>query len=155
MTAAPASTHVEIITDGTWSVDVVREGAAEFAILMRLAKLQQHPGSVGIVGTGDRHGVFRDATHRVLELAVRNGIPVVRLSRQGSRNVVAPDSLFIDGRGHSPESAAAVLHRCLERFGPLPVSPAENYGRSVPTLAELRDTLDRYQAEFDREPQTS
>ena len=145
---AAAAPSIAVIEDAPWSPgDASREGAAEFEVLVRLAQLQQQQPLVGFVGLGDRRGIFQEGTRRGLEFAVRQGVPVVRLSRGASRAVPVDTDIFIDGGSMSPAAAAALLARCLERFGPLPAL-ASTRSLSPQNADELRSKLRLYQAEF-------
>ena len=112
---------VAIIEDAVWSPDdATRDGAAELGVLVALAQLQATQAVVGLVGVGDRRGIFQDGTQRGLEYAVRQGVPVVRLAR-GVRDCTPPATdLMIDGGNLSPEAAVVLLSDCLARYGPLP-----------------------------------
>src|SRR4051812_21225712 len=66
------------------SADAAREGAGELMALMEIARVQAKPGHGGLVGVGDRHGLFSCDTEEALRLAVLAGIPVVKLAPHGS-----------------------------------------------------------------------
>jgi|GEM_PF-6101862 len=122
--------------------DANREGSAEMAILIQLAQLQKKsPTSIGVIGVGNDFGVFHHGTHRALELAVEQGMPVVRLSRTGRQPASAPQSLFINGGQLDQESARRLLAHCLDRFGPFPRNAAS---------AAWRAQHHRYQTEFNQ-----
>jgi hypothetical protein len=147
-----ASAPVVVIEDAPWSPgDAEREGAAELDVLLRLAQLQQEQTLVGLVGIGDRRGVFQEGTRRGLEFAVRQGVPVVRLSRAARPSLYLDGDLFIDGGAMSPAHAADLLARCLHRFGALPRARVPTQPTADETLA-LRRMLQRYQAEFTTQP---
>lgn len=145
--AARAIEPVAVIEDAAWSPgDASREGAAEMGVLLKLAELQQTQSAVGLVGVGDRRGIFQEGTQRALEFAIRQGVPVVRLARGTSARPNRDVDTFIDGGVLSPEAAAALLADCLRRYGPLPKSKS-----SEPTRAELnalRRQLTLYQSAF-------
>jgi hypothetical protein len=142
--AAPAVTVVE---DAPWSPDdAPRDGAAELNVLVQLAQLQRRTDVVGLVGVGDRRGIFQDGTQRGLEFAVRQGVPVVRLARGVPRCAPNENDLFIDGGLLSPEAAAALLADCLARYGALPRSDSATL--SAREARALRAKLHLYQAEF-------
>ncbi len=116
-----------------WSFDgQARAGAEEFSLLMRLAELQRTSPLAGIVGVGDRNGVFQAGAERALRVAALSGVPVLKLAASGT--VTAnPDALFIDVGPLSEANATRALAAALERLGapPAAVDPLR------PTLAEL------------------
>jgi hypothetical protein len=127
------SAGVAVLRAAAWSPgDAVREGAIEFEVLMCAAKLQHAHRAAGIVGVGDRHGLFVTGAERALHLLALQGVPVAKLARGG--DVAAdPDQLFLNASGLSETEASELLTRCLERHGTPPV--AINPER--PTAAEL------------------
>lgn len=146
--AAPA---VSVVEDAPWSPDdAPRDGAAELNVLVQLAQLQRHADAVGLVGVGDRRGIFQDGTQRALEFAVRQGVPVVRLARGVPPCAPGANDVFIDGGLLSPEAAADLLAECLHRYGALP----RNQSLDTPSLLTAREArafrekLRLYQAEF-------
>ncbi|MEO6002207.1 MAG: hypothetical protein ABIZ04_21330 [Opitutus sp.] len=147
---------VAIIEDTVWSPDdATRDGAAELGVLVALAQLQATQPVVGLVGIGDRRGIFQDGTRRGLEYAVGQGVPVVRLAR-GVRDCSPPETdLLIDGGNLSPEAAVKLLGECLARFGPLP----KNDSPEPPTPRQQRNLqkkLQLYRAAFTfRQPAAS
>ena len=150
---AHAAPCVTVIEDAPWSPnDPSRDGAAEFGVMLRIAKLQADSSTVGIVGVGDKRGVFQEGTRRGLEMAVQHGVPVVRLAR-GMRACLKSadknaDDLFIDGGLLTPEAASALLTECLARHGTLPCVRATGTSPAASELAQLRQKLQLYQAEF-------
>ncbi|MEO5958093.1 MAG: hypothetical protein ABIR80_03170 [Opitutaceae bacterium] len=120
LTATPAG--VAVLRAAPWSPgDAAREGAGEFEVLMCGARLQLQHRAAGIIGVGDRHGLFTLGAERALRQLALRGLPVVKLSRDG--DVVAdPEELFLDARGLSEAEASAVLRRCLERHGASPAA---------------------------------
>lgn len=91
----------------------------EFEVLLRAAQLQHDHRAAGIVGVGDRRGLFVTGAERALRLLALRGMPVAKLSLTG--DVAAdPDRLFLDATGLTEAEASAVLTRCLERHGPSP-----------------------------------
>jgi L-asparaginase len=148
VTTAAGAPPVALIEDALWSPDdAPRDGAAELGVLLQVAQLRQAHSLVGLVGVGDRRGIFQDGTQRGLEFAVRQGIPVVRLAR-GVRFCPPSDSdLFIDGGVLSPEAAVALLGECLQRYGALPIARSSHQLTSREIRA-LREKLTLYQAVF-------
>lgn len=150
---AQAEPRVTVIEDAPWSPnDPSRDGAAEFRVMLHIAKLQAGSSVVGIVGVGDKRGVFQEGTRRGLEMAVQHGVPVVRLAR-GVRTYLKnvdrnPDDLFIDGGLLTPEAAQTLLVECLARHGALPRVRATDTAVSASELTALRQKLQLYQAEF-------
>lgn len=115
--AAPV---VAVLHSTAWSQgDQAREGAAEFVVLMEVARLKQTGARSGLVAVGDRRGLFSPGAEEALQHAVREGVPVVKLAA-GGRVTPAPHGLFLDGGALPEDAASAVLARCLERYGPLP-----------------------------------
>ena len=147
-TAAWAAPRVAVIEDAPWSPnDVSRDGAAELDVMLRVAQLQHENQTVGVVGVGDKRGLFQDGTRRGLEMAVQHGVPVVRLARGMQACLNGVDDLFINGGMLSPEAASALLAECLARHGALP----EIHAAAKPNsreMAALRRKLQLYQAEF-------
>ena len=142
-TAAPA--RVQVIHAPAWSQgDAVREGAEEFMVLLEIARLAQEPARGGLVGVGDRRGLFGPGAEQAMRQATLHGVPVVKLAPNG-RVLPAPHGLFLDGSGLTEQEACIVLARCLVAHGALPVvgDRAEEA-----QLAELRARLKRYQDEF-------
>lgn len=138
--AAPAP-QVAVIEDAPWSpADFSREGAAEMAVLLRLAQLQRHDCAVGLIGVGDERGCFQAGTRRALEFAAAQGVPVVRLARSGTARTGGAEDGFIAGGRLTADEARTLLADCLRRFGPLP-------GREQ--AGARQRLLQRYQAEFD------
>lgn len=139
--SALAAPRVAVIEDATWSpADFSREGAAELAVLLHLAKLMHAGEPVGLVGVGDARGCFLAGTQRALEFATARGVPVVRLGRTARARAGTGDDGFISGGNLPAEEACSLLAACLERFGPLPAPER---------ATERRRALARYQAEFD------
>ncbi len=117
-----------------WSPgDAVREGSAEFEVLVCAAKLQQAGGSGGIVGTGNRHGLFLTGAERALRQLTLRGIPVAKVPRGGGDLALDPDGLFLDASGLTEAQASAVLTRCLALYG----APPAVADSAKPTAAEL------------------
>ncbi|HYP16471.1 MAG TPA: hypothetical protein VEQ65_04600 [Opitutus sp.] len=153
--ASSAAPQVAVIEDTVWSPDdAPRDGAAELGVLLQLAQLEKTQPLVGLVGIGDRRGIFQEGTQRGFEFAVRQGVPVVRLARGAPVHPPAETDLFINGGLLSPAAAAALLAECLARYGRLPradsadeLSPREHRA--------LRAQLALYQAAFtSRQPAT-
>ncbi len=121
--------------------NITKEGATEMAVLMQLAQLKfSTAAATGVVGVGNPFGRFSPGTHRALELAVHQGIPVVRLAQNGRPTAPADSNcLFIDGGTLPPHVASDLLNHCLARFGPLPPDP---------TSADWKIRYDRYQNAF-------
>lgn len=142
---AVETTPVRVIRAPDWSQgDAVREGAAEFMILMEIARLQRDAAKGGLVGVGDRRGLFGPGAEEALQQAVLNGVPVVKLAA-GGRVLQAPHGLFLDGQGLAEQEACIVLARCVEKHGALPAVGGRG---DAERLAELRERLKRYQDEF-------
>jgi hypothetical protein len=137
--------QVQVVRAAGWSQgDAVREGAAEFMVLLELARLTRDPAQGGLVGVGDRRGFFGTGAEQAMHRAVLRGVPVVKLAPSG-RVRPAPHGLFIDGTGLSEEEACALLARCRQQHGALPVV---GEGATDTDLARLRARLQSYQQEF-------
>lgn len=132
-TLAAVSPQVAVITEEVrLPGDHRQEIAAEMAVLIQLARLQDAPSNqVGVIGVGNRHGVFHAGTHRALSFAASQGMLVVRLAANGAQTAPAPtDTSFIDGGRMGSDQAADLLAQCLERFGPLPAEPDSPAGQA-------------------------
>ena len=143
-----AAPPIAVIEDALWSPnDPPRDGAAELGVLLQVAQLRQSNRVVGLVGVGDRRGIFQDGTQRGLEFAVRQGIPVVRLARGTRFCLPSNNDLFIDGGALTPEAAVELLGECLQRYGALPAFDLSQPPTSHEVRA-LRAKLALYQAAF-------
>ena len=127
------------------SADAAREGASELMALMEIARVQARPGKGGLVGVGDRHGLFSCDTEEALRLAVLAGIPVVKLAPHGAV-VEAPHGLFLDGGSLTEEDARRVLASCIVKFGALP--KAHSTTPSARELAAIQNRLKAFQTEL-------
>jgi hypothetical protein len=140
--ASPPS--VVVVRAEAWSQgDPVREGAAELAIFMEVARLRQEGANSGLVAVGDRRGLFSAGAEEALHYAVLQGVPVVKLG-VGGRVLSAPHGLFLDGGDLSEEAARQLMGRCLEKYGALPLSGSEG----VASMPQLRARLELFQREF-------
>ncbi len=144
--AAPAaSAKVQVVRAPAWSQgDPVKEGATEFVILIEVVRLGLEPGKGGLVGVGDRRGLFGPGAEQAMHQAVLRGVPVVKLAT-GGQVLPAPHGLFLDGSGLSEQEACSVLERCLAKYG---APPAVGETSSTDELGRLRAHLRRYQDEF-------
>jgi hypothetical protein len=142
---SPAEARVRVVRAPAWSQgDAVKEGAIEFMILIEAARIGREQCKGGLVGVGDRRGLFGPGAEQAMQQAALRGVPVVKLA-VGGRVLPAPHGLFLDGSGLSEQEACSVLARCLDKYGtPPPVS--EN--AAAPELERLRAHLQRYQDEF-------
>jgi hypothetical protein len=145
LAATPAG--VAVLRAAAWSPrDAVRDGAVEFEVLMCAARLQHTHRAAGIVGVGDRRGLFVTGAERALRLLALRGMPVAKLSRSG--DVAAdPDQIFLDATGLTESEASAVLARCLERHG----TPPHAANPEKPTeqeLAAIRTHLQPFREAF-------
>lgn len=140
-----AAAPICVVRAPAWSQgDPVKEGAAEFMVLIELARLSQQPGRGGFVGIGDRRGLFGPGVEQAMQQAVLRGVPVVKLAA-GGQVLAAPHGLFLDGSTLSEQEACAVLARCLDKYGALPVVGDAAAGAD---LTRLREQLKRFQDEF-------
>lgn len=141
------SQRVTIVRAADWSQgDAAREGAAEFMVLMEIARLRESRTPAGLVGVGDRRGLFNEGAEQALHEAARAGLPVVKLAR-GGEVLPAPHGLFLDGGRLTEEEACDVLARCLERYGPLPKSTEAADARPQ-GVARVHVVLQQFQREF-------
>ena len=137
-----ASCSVTVVRTATWSEgDPAREGAAEFVVLVEIARLRQRGSHGGLVAVGDRRGLFSAGAEEALRHAVLLGLPVVKLAHNG-QVLPAPHGLFLNGGDLSEEQAQQVLARCLSTYGALPVSGDEA------VTPRLRNRLELFQREF-------
>jgi hypothetical protein len=119
-TARASDDRIAVIRAAAWSPgDAVREGAGEFEVLLRVARLQREHPAVAVIGIGDRRGWFPAGAERALRFVAMQGVPVARIATGGDAGI-DPDGIFLDA-GKLPESeVAAILDRCLDRSGPAP-----------------------------------
>lgn len=137
--------RVTVIHAARWSEgDPAREGAAEFMVLMEIARVRQQGSRCGLIAVGDRRGLFSEGAEEALRQAVLLGVPVVKLAHEGEV-LAAPHGLFLDGRGLSEADAQQVLTRCLVRYGALGLAGASPSGRAA---VKLRDQLQLFQTEL-------
>lgn len=131
--AHAATPAVVVVRAAAWSPgDTVREGAGEFEIFVRTAKLQQDHPAVGIVGVGNRHGVFVKGAERAFQHLAMRGVPVAKLTSGGDL-ALDREGLMIDASGLSEAQASSVLATCLAQFGSLPRAADPD----APTASEL------------------
>jgi hypothetical protein len=117
--SAPEVAVVRAVPVALAQADAARDGAAELVVLMEIARVQAQPVKGGVVGVGNRRGLFSCDTEEALRLAVLDGVPVVKLAPRGEV-LPAPHGLFLDGGSLSEDEACRVLAQCLDRFGALP-----------------------------------
>lgn len=143
--ASPAG--VAVLRTAPWSPnDVVREGAGEFEVMLCAARLQQAHRAAGIVGIGNRHGLFLHGAERALRFVALRGVPVAKLT-SGGDYAGDPDGIFLDASSLSETEAAALLQRCLERHGGPPA--AANPEQPTPReLAAVRAHLQPFREAF-------
>lgn len=145
LAAAPAG--VAVLRTAAWSPgDTVREGAGEFEVFVCAANLKRANDTTGLVGVGDRHGLFLSGAERALRHLALKGVPVAKIARGGDF-AADPEELFLNASGLAEADAAALLKKCLERHGAPPA--AANPAR--PTAAELtaiREHLKPFRAAF-------
>jgi hypothetical protein len=128
-----ADAGIAVVRAGPWSAgDLTREGASQFSVWLELAKERKEHRLVGMIGVGDRHGLFPQGSEQALKFIAAWGVPVVKLTRGGDL-AAEPAGIFIDGCNLNESEAAVVLTRCLERFGESPLAADPN----CPTTAEL------------------
>lgn len=144
---AATSTGVAVLRSAPWSPgDTIREGAGEFEVLVCAAQLKRDHTTAGLVGIGDRHGLFLQGAERALRHLALSGIPVVKLASGGDL-AADPEAIFLDASGLSSAAAAKLLQHCLERHGAPPV--AANPSRPSPKeLAAVRAHLAPFRDAF-------
>ena len=140
---------VAVLRATQWSPDdPARDGAGEFEVLICAAKLQRDHRVAGIVGVGNRRGMFVTSAERALRLLALRGFPIAKLAREG--DVAAdPDGLFLDAKGLSETEACTILAQCLERHG----APPAASNADSPTARELhsiRAHLEPFREAFSR-----
>jgi hypothetical protein len=137
---------VAIVRSAAWSANAAaREGAEELAVLMSVAQLQKNHRLAGLVGVGDKHGMFKPGTEQTLRFVALTGVAVVRVSPNGF--VPPADGLFIEAAQLTESQVKGHLQDCLVRFG----APPRARDPDRPTAAELssiRSHLRKYQESF-------
>lgn len=130
---AEHSVGVAVLHTVPWSPnDSTRDGAGEFAVLVRVAQLRRAHTAAGLVSVGDHNGTLQCGGERALRRAALSGVPVVKIAR-GGEVAATPDGLFLDA-GRLPEAqAVVVLERCLALYG----TPAPALNPDQPTQREL------------------
>jgi len=123
--------------------DATREGAGEFEVMVSVARLENDHGAVGIVGVGNRHGLFPKGGEHALHFFALRGVAVAKLTRGGDL-ASDPEGLFLGGSGLNEAEASTVLARCLERYGP-PPSAADPDHPTPRELAAIRTHLAPFQ----------
>lgn len=150
VSAHAATPGVAVVRAASWSPgDTVREGAGELEVLICAAKLQREHPVAGIVGIGNRHGLFVQGAERALKYLAMSGVPVAKLARGGD---LAPDpaEIFIDASGLTEEQASAILVRCLDRFGAPPRAANPEHPNTKEILA-VQNHLRRFREVFSLE----
>lgn len=112
--------------------DFVRDGAGEFQVLVSVARVQRDHRTVGVVGVGNRMGLFPAGGEHALRFFALQGVPIVKLAR-GGEAAADPEGLFLKGGNLTEAEATAVLTRCLDRFG----SPPKAVNPDRPTVGEI------------------
>lgn len=141
----PAVGIVRAVPVSLAQADAAREGAAELVALMEIARVQAQPVKGGLVGVGNRRGLFSCETEEALRQAVLAGIPVVKLAPRGEV-LPAPHGLFLDGGNLSEADACRVLALCLTKFGALP--KAHSPEPSPKELAAIQQHLRAFQQQL-------
>ena len=143
--ALPAVGVVRAAPVALTQADAAREGAAELVVLMEIARVQAQPVKGGLVGVGNRRGLFPGETEEALRQAVLDGVPVVKLAPQGEV-FPAPHGLFLDGGDLSVDDACRVLAQCLTTYGALP--KVQRTEPSARELAALQKHLKPFQQQL-------
>lgn len=144
LAAAPG---VAVLKSAPWSPgDTVREGAGEFEVLVSAAQLRRDHALAGVVGIGNRHGLFLQGAERALQHLALSGMPIVKLTTGGDL-ASDPSGLFIGAHGLRSEEARALLARCLERHG-APPAAANPASPSQKELAAVRAHLAPFRDAF-------
>lgn len=145
--SAPAQTPaVAVVRAPAWSGDdPVTDGAAEFGLLCTVAREQRDHAAGGIVGVGNRHGLFPSASEQSLHYFALRGMVVAKVARGGDL-VGDPEGIFLDA-GNLPEAdVAALLADCLRRFGAPPA--ARGGAATAAELAAIRGHLAPFRQAF-------
>jgi hypothetical protein len=139
--------RVAVLRSAAWSPgDTVRDGAGEFAVFLTAARLQRAHRAAGLVAVCDRHGLLRTGGETALRRLVHTGLAIVKLTPAAA--AVDPHPGFLQGGTLGEEQAAAILVRCLDRYGPPPAA-ADPEDPSPAELAALRSHLAPFQAALD------
>ena len=145
---AAAEPAVGEFHDVAWAPgDSSKNGAAELAIFMSVARLRQDHALAGLVCIGNRDGAFHTATEDTLVRVALMGVPVVKLA-QSDAMPVNPTDVFVEAGTLAPALAKRLLSECLARFGAPPAAADPDH----PTARELTATrrkLALYQSVFD------
>jgi hypothetical protein len=145
--AAPSSPVAILYQAPALPGDPVRDGAAEFSVLLCVAQLRQAHPVAGLVCVGNHYTELQFRTQQALDRVALMGVPVAKVP-WGGHAPANPDRLFIEARALAPAAAERLLAQGLARYGALP--PAHDPAR--PTAAELtaiRARIALYQALFD------
>lgn len=144
LAAAPG---VAVLKSAPWSPgDTVREGAGEFEVLVCAAQLRRNHSIAGVVGVGNRHGLFLQGAERALQHLALSGMPVVKLTTGGDL-ASDPAGLFVNAHGLRAEEASELLTRCLARHG-APPAAANPASPTAGELAAIRKHLRPFQDAF-------
>jgi hypothetical protein len=128
------SPRVAVLYDpSSLPVGPIRDGAAEFALLVRVAQLRQHDALAGLVCVDNRYTALLFKSQNALVRVVLMGVPVVKIpwNRQLTAN---PDQVFIEAGTVSPAASEQLLADCLARYGAPPAASNPDH----PTRQELR-----------------
>ena len=143
---ASAEPGIALLRDVATSGEAARAGAAEFDILLVVARLRQEHPDAGLVCVGNRDGAFHAAAEAVLTRVVLMGVPVVKLAQRDPMPV-NPDDVFVEGGALPPAVARRLLADCIVRFGP-PAAAADPSRPTAREIAATRRKLALYQAVF-------
>jgi len=128
----------------------VPDPAAEKGIAATVEMLLGEYPLAGIVGEGlAPYSSMSAAQDKALELAVLQGLPVVKTARGDASGLVKvnPRNLFIEGNNLTTTKARLLLTAALMKLGPLPRA-ADPGHPSAEELAAIRDRVALYQALF-------
>jgi hypothetical protein len=125
--------------------------AGEKAIAAAIEQLLTSYPLAGIVGEGlAPYSSLSASQDRALELAVLNGLPVVKVARGDARGIVRtnPNNLFIEGNNLTATKARLLLTAALMKLGPLPLAADPAHPTTGETAA-IKEKIKTYQAIFD------
>jgi L-asparaginase len=138
---------VAVLYGSAWSPgDVARDGAAEFEVLLCVARIRQAAPLAGIVGVGSRRGSFPPAAEVALERVAHMGVPVVRLAQTGTLHANDGD-VFIEAGGLAAAEAKRLLGECLVQYGSLPAA-ADPANPTKKEKSAIQAKLALYQLQF-------
>jgi len=142
---------VPMLKGDNWYDDSgVPDPAAEKGIAATIDMLLSEYPLAGIVGEGlAPYSSMSASQDKALELAVLQGLPVVKTARGDASGLVKvnPRNLFIEGNNLTTTKARLLLTAALMKFGPLPRA-ADVTRPTAEELVAIREKLGLYQEVF-------